>query len=185
MPHASHYKKLIHELIQRDQFVNYVLEQKGDRVTKPPVGADGIKINAQDPATWRSFEEVLDVNDQIGFVLTDDDPFLFIDLDHVLKEGKLCDWAEKLIAELPATYIEISPSGDGLHMLYKLNGTPDIKTNKRNFDDGTVLEVYFNKRYFTITGNVYSATAIATVNSGELAKFASSPELTVAIAVAE
>ena len=168
MPHASHYKKLIHELIQRDQFVNYVLEQKGDRVTKPPVGAYGIKINAQDPATWRSFEEVLDVNDQIGFVLTDDDPFLFIDLDHVLKEGQLCDWAEKLIAELPATYIEISPSGDGLHMLYKLNDTPDLKTNKRNFDDGAVLEVYFNKRYFTITGNVYSPIAIATVNAGDL-----------------
>jgi primase-polymerase (primpol)-like protein len=164
----SSIKNLIHELIQRDQFVNYVLEQKGDRVTKPPVDADGHKINAQDSANWRSFEQVIAVNNQIGFVLTDDDPFLFIDLDHVLKEGKLCDWAEELIAELPATYIEISPSGDGLHMLYKLNDTPELKTNKRNFDDGTVLEVYFNKRYFTITGNVYMPTAIATANEGDL-----------------
>ena len=60
------------------------------------------------------------------------------------------------------------PSGDGLHMLYKLNDTPNIKTNKRKFDDGTVLEVYFNKRYFTITGNVYNSTPIATVTSGDL-----------------
>ena len=166
----SNIKHLIHELIQIDQFVNYTLEGKGDRVTKPPVGADGYKINAQDPANWRSFDEVREVSNQIGFALTDDDPFLFIDLDHVLKEGKLCGWAEKLIAELPATYIEISPSGDGLHMLYKLNDTPDLKTNKRNFDDddGTVLEVYFNKRYFTITGNVYELTPIATINSGDL-----------------
>lgn len=51
---------------------------------------------------------------------------------------------------------------------YKLNDTPELKTNKRKFDDGTVLEVYFNKRYFTLTGNVYQATAIATVNSGDL-----------------
>lgn len=164
----SSIKNLIHELMQRDQFVNYVLEPKGDSVTKPPVNANGYKINAQDSANWRSFEEVIAVNNQIGFVLTDDDPFLFIDLDHVLKDGKLCDWAEELIAELPATYIEISPSGDGLHMLYKLNDTPELKTNKRNFDDGTVLEIYFNKRYFTITGNVYNPIAIATINSGDL-----------------
>ena len=167
--HNLSHKEFIHELIQRDQFVNYVLEQKGERATKPPVDADGYKINAQDSANWRSFEEVTAVNDQIGFVLTDDDPFLFIDLDHVINnEGELSDWADELITELPDTYIEISPSGDGLHMLYKLNDIPDLKTNKRKFDDGTVLEVYFNKRYFTITGNVYTPTAIATINSGAL-----------------
>ena len=165
---SSNSKDLLHELIQIDQFVNYVLEPKDNRVTKPPVNGNGYKINPHESANWRSFEEVIAVSDQIGFVLTDDDPFFFIDLDHVLKEGKLCSWAEKLIAELPATYIEISPSGDGLHMLYKLNNTPELKTNKRNFGDGTVLEIYFNKRYFTITGNVYSSTPIATVNSGDL-----------------
>ena len=90
----SSIKNLIHELIQIDQFVNYVLEEKGDRVTKPPVNGNGHKINPHESANWRSFEEAIAVSDQIGFVLTDDDPFFFIDLDHVLKEGKLCDWAE-------------------------------------------------------------------------------------------
>jgi primase-polymerase (primpol)-like protein len=161
-------EELLKELIQRDQFVNYIMEQKGDRNTKPPTDANGYKINAQNSKNWRSFKDAHNASDKIGFVLTEDDPFLFLDLDHVLKDGKLCDWAEKLIAELPATYIEISPSGDGLHILYKLKDTPDLKTNKRKFDDGTVLEIYFNKRYFTLTGNVYQATAIATVNSGDL-----------------
>jgi putative DNA primase/helicase len=161
-------EELLKELIQRDQFVNYIMEQKGDRITKPPTDANGYKIDAQNSNNWRSFQDAYNASDQIGFVLTDDDPFLFLDLDHVLKDGKLCDWAEELIAELPATYIEISPSGDGLHILYKLYDTPDLKTNKRKFDDGTVLEIYFNKRYFTLTGNVYHATAIATVNSGDL-----------------
>jgi primase-polymerase (primpol)-like protein len=54
-------KNPIHELMQLDQFVNYVLEPKGDRVTKPPVDANGYKINPQDPANWRSFEEVMAV----------------------------------------------------------------------------------------------------------------------------
>ena len=165
MPDAE---ELLKELIQRDQFVNYIMEQKGERFTKPPTDANGYKINAQDSNNWRSFEDAYKASDQIGFVLTDDDPFLFLDLDHVLKDGKLCGWAEELVAKLPVTYIEISPSGDGLHMLYKLSDTPELKTNKRTFDDGTALEVYFNKRYFTLTGNVYQATAIATVNSGDL-----------------
>lgn len=167
MPNISN-NNLIKELIKKDQFVNYVLEQKGDHVTKPPVNADGYKINAQDSSNWRSYEDVIATSEKIGFVLTDNDPFFIIDLDHVLKEGKLCDWAEKLIAELPATYIEISPSDDGLHIIYSLNDTPELTNNKRNFDDGTVIEVYFNKRYFTITGNVYNPTAIATINSGDL-----------------
>ncbi len=161
-------EKLLEELIQRDQFVNYIMEKKGDRMTKPPTDVNGHKIDAQNSNNWRSFEDSYNASDQIGFVLTDDDPFLFLDLDHVLKDGKLCSWAEELIAQLPATYIEISPSGDGLHMLYKLNDIPELKANKRKFDDGTVLEVYFNKRYFTLTGNVYQAKAIATVNSGDL-----------------
>lgn len=161
-------EELLKELIQRDQFVNYIMEQNGARTTKPPTDANGYKIDAQNNNNWRSFEDAYNASDKIGFVLTDNDPFLFLDLDHVLKDGKLCDWAEELVAELPATYIEISPSGDGLHMLYKLHDTPELKTNKRKFDDGTVLEVYFNKRYFTLTGNVYQATAIATVNSGDL-----------------
>jgi len=50
---------LIHELILHDQFVNYALEQKGDRLTKPTVDADGYKINAQKPANWRSLDEAL------------------------------------------------------------------------------------------------------------------------------
>lgn len=159
---------LIHELTQRDQFVNYKLEQKADRVTKPPVDADGSYIDAQDPANWRSLEKVLAVNNQIGFVLTDNDPFLFIDLDHVLKDEKLCDWAEELIAALPATYTEISPSGDGLHLYYILNDTPKIPTHKKKFDDGTASEIYFKGRYFTLTGNVYVDSPITTVDWGDL-----------------
>jgi primase-polymerase (primpol)-like protein len=164
----SHSKDLLHELIQKNQFVNYKLEPKDGRVTKPPVDADGYKINAQDPANLRSFDEVLEVSNQIGFVLTDDDPFLFIDLDHVLKEGKLCGWAEKLIAELPATYTEISPSGDGLHLYYMLYDTPSIPKHKQTFPDGTALEIYFSGRYFTITGNVFVDSPITAQDLGDL-----------------
>ena len=104
-------------------------------------------------------------------MLTADDPFLFIDLDHVLVDGRLCEWAGELVAALPTTYAEISPSSDGLHLYYRLNDTPVNPSNKHVFDDGTALEVYFDKRHFTITGNVYVDSSIATVNWGELRKY--------------
>jgi primase-polymerase (primpol)-like protein len=162
------YKQLIYELIQRDQFVNYKFEKKGDRVTKPPVDATGYNIDAQNPASWRSYEDANATSEQIGFVLTADDPFLFIDLDHVLKEGKLCDWAERLLAELPTTYTEISPSGDGLHLYFMLYDTPSIPKHKQTFPDGTALEIYFSGRYFTITGNVFVDSPITAQDLGDL-----------------
>jgi len=146
---------LLSDLVQRDQFVNYDIIEKNGKLTKPPVYKNGFPINAQDTNNWRSYEDVIATSEQIGFVLTVDDPFLFIDLDHVLQDGKLCDWAEKLLTELPTTYTEISPSGDGLHLYYILNDTPVIPKHKKNFGDGTALEIYFSGRYFTITGNVF------------------------------
>ena len=159
---------LLNELIQWKQFVNYQLKKQGKRTTKIPVDANGYNINPHTPGNWRSFDEVLDASSKIGFVLTDRDPFLFIDLDHVFKDEKLCEWAEELVAALPTTYTEISPSSDGLHLYYILNDTPVMPGNKHAFGDGTALEVYFDKRYFTITGNIYVDSPITTVDWGEL-----------------
>jgi primase-polymerase (primpol)-like protein len=155
-------------LMQHDQFVNYAIKERNGKLTKPPVSPDGKPINSQDATNWLSFNDALAVSNQIGFVLTSDDPFLFIDLDHVLQDGKLCGWAEELLTELSTTYAEISPSGDGLHLYYSLNDKPVIPRHKKNFDDGTALEIYFDGRYFTITGDVYINSPIATVSSFEL-----------------
>ena len=160
--------ELLSDLVQRDQFVNYKLGKQGDRTTKIPVDANGYNINPHDPTKWRSYEEAIAAREQIGFVLTADDPFLFIDLDHVLKDGKLCDWAEELLTELPTTYTEISPSGDGLHLYYMLNDTPFIPKHKKNYPDGTALEVYFKGRYFTITGNVFIDSPITAQDWSDL-----------------
>ena len=160
--------ELLSDLIQRDQFVNYNLGKQGDRTTKIPVDANGYNINPHDPAKWRSYEEAIAASEQIGFVLTADDPFLFIDLDHVLIDGKLCGWAETLLSELPTTYTEISPSGDGLHLYYMLFDSPTIPKHKQTFPDGTALEIYFSSRYFTITGNVFIDSPITAQDWSDL-----------------
>ena len=160
--------ELLTPLIKYDQFVNYAIIERDGKRTKPPVGADGYTINAQEPTNWCSFEDAIAASEQIGFVLTKHDPFLFIDLDHVLEDGKLCDWAERLLTELPTTYTEISPSSDGLHLYYMLYDTPSIPKHKQAFPDGTALEIYFSGRYFTITGNVFVDSPITAQDLGDL-----------------
>ena len=50
-----------------------------------------------------------------GFVLNGDG-IVCIDLDHCLTGRVLEPWAADILAACPGTYIEVSPSGDGLHI---------------------------------------------------------------------
>ncbi len=53
-----------------------------------------------------------------------------------------------------ASYTEYSPSGKGLHILFKLNEPlSELGTHRRNDELG--IEMYDSGRYFTVTGNVY------------------------------
>ncbi|MFC3095666.1 hypothetical protein DRW07_07885 [Alteromonas sediminis] len=165
---TNHIKKRLKPLIQHDKFVNWDYLERDGKTIKPPVNNKMIPINAQSSANWRSFDEAIEISDKIGFVLTCDDPFLFIDLDHVLTNGNLCGWANSLLDELPTTYTEVSPSGDGIHLYYMLDDSPHIPSNKHAMKDKSSLEVYFNNRYFTITGNIYKDAPIASVSWSDL-----------------
>jgi putative DNA primase/helicase len=50
----------------------------------------------------------------IGFVVTEDDAFAGVDLDHVrdIETGHIATWAQTIVDRL-CSYSEISPSGTG------------------------------------------------------------------------
>ena len=54
----------------------------------------------------------------ITYVLTKDDPFAAIDLDHCrdASTGSIDSWAQKFLARSRGAYVEITPSGDGLRI---------------------------------------------------------------------
>lgn len=155
-------------LMQYDQFINYSITERDGRRIKLPINQNGHMMNAHTSGNWLSYQQAKSFSANIGFVLTENDPFLFIDLDHVLKDEKLCDWAEELLTELPTTYTEISPSGDGLHLYYMMDDTPDIPRHKQSYPDSAAIEVYFQKRYFTITGCIYIDSPVSNINSDDL-----------------
>jgi hypothetical protein len=85
--------------------------------------------------------------DGIGFVFSDEDQILGIDLDHCIdSDGQIDQWARVIIDEVDS-YTEISPSGTGVHIIAK--GTlPEDGKNRRGD-----VEIYDSDRYFTVTGN--------------------------------
>lgn len=138
------------ELTKLNQWVNWKVQVRDGKETKPPYKPQGGYAKSDDPTTWATFDAVkkaLDRFDGIGFELTKDDPFIGIDFDKCYdpNTGDIDPAIEKHIKALN-TYTEKSPSGKGLRLLLRGNLPVDGKKNGR-------VEVYQNRRYVTITGH--------------------------------
>jgi len=141
-------------LRSRNQWVCWKLEQRNARNTKVPYCPEtGRKAQSDSPATWSSFEQAaiaLSTQDYdgIGFVFSSNDPFCGIDLDKCISEvGEVQDWAAEIVSQLDS-YTEISPSGNGLHVI--IEGRIEDKLGSRNGH----FECYDQGRFFTITGRL-------------------------------
>lgn len=139
-------------------------ESEGTKPTKVPYCVKtGYKADVLDSSSWCSFEEAVAILEAknwysgLGFVLTEADPFAFIDLDdpnEKKKDGtpKFSNVQEVLDRQLYifnsfASYAERSPSGKGLHIIVK----GSLPSGRRR----SAIEVYSNERYMTMTGDVY------------------------------
>jgi primase-polymerase (primpol)-like protein len=85
--------------------------------------------------------------DGVGFVFCSADPLTGIDLDGCRdpESGEISPWADKIIADASEGYVEVSPSGTGVHIIVE----------GRVRDGGIrrgAIEMYSRDRFFTITG---------------------------------
>lgn len=105
--------------------------------------------SSTNPETWASYSAVSrsTAGAGIGFVLTAADRLVCIDLDHALLEGELRPWARRIVDTLPTTYIEVSPSGTGLHIW----GFGTVGQGRRIRRGESAVEVYDRGRYITVT----------------------------------
>lgn len=134
----------------------YVRQPGVARPRKIPVYPDrDCHASSTDPRTWGSFATCLENVGRhdtvgVGFVLTAGDPYVGIDLDHVLRAGALLPAVAPIVEDL-ASYSEVSPSGEGVRIIVR--GTvPEIR-HRTELGDGAELEIYSHSRYLTITGN--------------------------------
>ena len=136
-----------------------------NKVPKNPI--TGGNAMADKPETWGTFTEAIHAIDrfnfsgigfQFGLALNDNKALntpriTGIDLDHVVhSDGSLEPFAEDIISLLDS-YTELSPSGTGLHILCK--GILPNLGRKKKLTDSCIIEIYNNRHYFTVTGNVF------------------------------
>jgi primase-polymerase (primpol)-like protein len=134
------------------QWVGWRSEERDGKQTKIPIDpSTGQYASSTDPETWGEFEAAADVVEGgdctgIGFVFTDEDPFVGVDLDDCRdsKSGEPEQWAAEIIETLNS-YTEVSPSGTGYHVLVR--GT--LPEGRNRHGD---VELYETARYFTVTG---------------------------------
>ena len=117
----------IEELSARAQWVAWRIEQTADgKLTKVPyVAANGKHADSTDPATWTEYAIAAQVHTAaghrgLGFVVTLDDPYCGIDLDHCRDPAtrEIAPWAIAIVKRFDS-YVEISPSQTGLRIWIK------------------------------------------------------------------
>tara|TARA_R110002072_G_scaffold169949_2_gene323481 strand:- start:1090 stop:3525 length:2436 start_codon:yes stop_codon:yes gene_type:complete len=131
---------------------------------KFPCNIEGNIIDAHNPAYWNDADTALTVsnllgdNYGVGFVLTDNDPFFFVDIDGAYDGEKWNDIATELCTTFAGCAIEVSHSGRGLHIFG--TGRPTVLTDdrrKKAVDPVTGLkddlfDIYTEERFAALTG---------------------------------
>lgn len=123
---------------------------------KIPCQVNGAAAKSNDPNTWTDFETALDAaqfHSGLAFEITE--PWTGIDLDDCLDENGLKPWAIEILFRFDGIgFAEVSPSGTGIKILTR-GRKPTGARCTHKFDDGQI-EVYDNRRFWTITGDLYN-----------------------------
>jgi hypothetical protein len=160
------------DLLERDQWVLWRRDSHKGRETKVPYAVQGHRASSTNPGDWTEFQKALhrwrrDPQQYagIGFVFCSEDPFVGIDLDNCLApDSTLQSWAKGIVERFSDTYLEISPSGQGLKIWAKghlPSNVPGVRVG-----DGQI-EIYDRARYFTVTGQVFRGAPLEVENHAD------------------
>jgi primase-polymerase (primpol)-like protein len=133
---------------------------------KSPVNAlhpaplsDFARLDAQKPANWLPYEiaaeyaRALGSGFGVGIVLHEGCGLLCVDIDGCIEAGSMSPLAVRLIREARMccldTYVEISMSGRGVHIIGPYSGSPPLHSTKNK---DIHAELYTSARYIALTG---------------------------------
>jgi|SRR5829696_4021937 len=149
-------------LSARPQWIVWRVEARGDDLTKVPYAVEtGTRGDATDLLGWSTFEDAVEAYRSsggfyagIGFCLASCDPYVGIDLDDCRdpEAGTIKPWGQEIIGRVQEGYIEVSPSGAGVHII--VEGKMRGQKTQREIPSGGKIEMYCQERFFTVTGDV-------------------------------
>lgn len=143
------------ELKQLKHWCIWKYEKRGGKETKIPYSINNQYAKSNDESTWADFKSAQDAYykyaaDGIGFFFKP--PYIGIDIDDVPEEIERFqhnDTTDNVVSEIyegMKSYSEISPSGNGIHIILK-GKIPGTRRRKNN------VEMYESGRFFTMTGH--------------------------------
>jgi AAA domain len=148
-------------LLERPQWAVWRWTQKPDGTwQKPPFQAKhpDRHVSTSDSSTWSTFETALATvqtcqADGISYILTEDDPFAAIDLDHCrdLETRSIDIWAQLFLERGRNTYTEVTPSGAGCRIWGLANGGPlhrkfTLKAGSKEFEPDKIIHAELFRR---------------------------------------
>ncbi len=155
--------KSLKGLSKYKQFLFWELREKSGKTTKVPLNIETLyPANPQQDSNLFTIKQVLDRNKKlnniygVAFYLTKKDPFFLLDIDHCLIEDKKHalnkDWsplAKKLCKVFDGSCIEVSQSGESLHIIGSIKDKEILHTCKNLPLD---IELYTEQRVVSLTG---------------------------------
>ena len=167
-------------LIERDQWAVWRWTQKPDGTwQKPPFRAQDPERHAStsDPNTWADYATALATvqaghADGISYVLTADDPFGAIDIDHCrcTVTNSIDIWAQNYLEFGRNTYTEVTLSGTGCRIWGLADGVALNRKFNLKIDDKDIAVELFRRtnKALTITGYRLDTVPALTAEGGLL-----------------
>lgn len=152
-PRPIYWQKIPSALLELPQWVCWKSRKRGgkDKPEKVPIDPKTRRNAAvNDPKTWASFAKAKECwegweVDGIGFVLTEDDPYVVIDQDNCRNpQSKVLTEPARQIVNSLQSYSEVSPSGTGVHTWVQGSVPRSVRESG--------VEIYKAGRFITVTG---------------------------------
>lgn len=140
-------------LKQYRQFMLWRLESDDTgRPTKVPYSIHtGKRGSSTNPADWCSADDALTYAHAwqmgVSFVFAESDPFTFIDIDHCRNGADWSDDAKAICAQFAGAAVEVSQSGEGLH-IFTCGDVPQGFSGRKYGG----VECYHRGRFVALTG---------------------------------
>lgn len=132
-----------------------VIEDGKEVVKKLPISpVTRYPIDHLNPTNWMTFEQACSHGLRVGFVLTENDPFFFFDMDKCLQaNGEWSPQAIEIYSRFNGAAAEVSQSGSGLHIMGVCDQSRTANL-RRKFNGW--LEFYTAGRFVAFGGGQWS-----------------------------
>ena len=136
------------------RWTNWRQEMVDGKPTKVPYSISGRKASITNLSTLSNYAEAVKTSSKVGIVFLPDQLLLGVDIDHCLENGEIVHADKEKILQFikeANSYVEISPSGTGLHIILSLAAPLQLVAHRKG-----PFEAYTSGRYFTVTNKPFS-----------------------------